>query len=168
MNLLQIWDAKPVVGNRWTLRDIVQGKPFHHPSHPLFVHFPSSLLPAAFIFDVASLIHADETLFRAALYNMAFGLGMALGAVLTGLVDYLPMIWGSRKKRIATYHLLAQVPAMSVFGASLGLHAANFNADQASVAAVVLAGLGTIGVITGNYFGGYLVYRQGMRVSVNQ
>lgn len=167
MDIQRLWNGTPIVAGRWTVREVVQGKPLRHPSHALFVHFPSALLPAAFVFDIASRIHADETLPRAAFYNIALGLGLAIGAIITGLLDYLPMISGSRKKKLGTYHLLAQVPAIALFAISLVLRTADFETERTGVAALVLAGLGTLGVIVGNYFGGELVYRHGMRVSVD-
>jgi uncharacterized membrane protein len=167
MNIQRFWNDTPIVIGRWTLKETIQGKPIRHPSHALFVHFPSALLPAAFVFDIISRIHAEETLARAAFYNIAFGLAMASGAIVTGLVDYLPMVSGSRKKTLGTYHLLAQVPAMALFAISLALRAMDFDTEQTGLAALALAGLGTLGVLVGNYFGGELVYRQGMRVSVD-
>jgi len=167
MDIQRLWSGTPVFAGRWTLKDVVQGKPIRHPTHSLFVHFPSALLPVAFVFDVASRIHADETLTRAAFYNIAVGLAMAAGAVVTGLADYLPMIGGSRKKKLGTYHLLAQAPSMALFAVSLALRGADLNAEQTGLAALVLAGLGTLGIMVGNYLGGELVYRQGMRVSVD-
>lgn len=161
------WSRKPLIAGRWTVKEAVQGKPLRHPSHALFVHFPSALLPAAFVFDIISRFHADQTLARAAFYDIAFGLVMAAGAAATGLVDYLPMIGGSRKKKIGTYHLLAQGPAMVLFAISLALRALAFDAERTGLAALVLAGWGTLGIMVGNYFGGELVYRQGMRVSVD-
>ncbi len=165
MNIQRLW-SEPIVAGRWTLKEAIQGKPIRHPTHALFVHFPSALLPAALVFDIASRIHADDTLYRAAFYNIAFGLAVAAAAVVTGLVDYLPMITGSRKKKLGTYHLLAQVPAMSLFAVSLALRAASYDAERTGIAALILAGLGSLGILIGNYFGGELVYRQGMRVSV--
>ncbi len=163
----RLWSESPIVIGRWTLRDAVQGKPLRHPSHPLFVHFPAALPIAAFAFDIASRVHADLTLPRAALYNLAFALGMALPAAITGLVDYLPMVPGSRKRRLGTYHLLSQVAAVSLFAVSLALRALEYDAGRTPPAEMAILGLGCLAVIVGNYFGGTLVYRQGMRVSVD-
>jgi uncharacterized membrane protein len=162
-----IWSQRPIVAGRWTLKDVVQGKPFGHPSHPPFVHFPSALLPAALIFDLASKLDADLTFTRAAFYNIALGLMVAVFAAITGLVDYLPMVGGSRKKIIGTRHLIAQVCALALFAASLVIRTFDFDATQTPVAAVVLAAAGAAVLSVGNYFGGTLVYRQGMRVSVD-
>ena len=162
-----IWSQRPVVAGRWTLKDVVQGKPFGHPSHPPFVHFPSALLPAALIFDVASRLDTDLTFTRAAFYNIALGLVVAVFAAATGLVDYLPMVGGSRKKIIGTRHLIAQVSALSLFALSLLVRSFDFDATQTPIAAMFLAAAGVLVLSVGNYIGGTLVYRQGMRVSVD-
>jgi len=166
MSITKYWRDRPLAG-RWTLKDIVQGKPLGHPSHAMFVHFPSALLPAAFVFDVVSLFHADITLTRAAFYNIAFGLSVSGLAAVTGLVDYLPMTGGSRKKQLGTYHLIAQLTAVSAFGLSLLVRAFDYDAGQTPWAALLLAGAGSGALVVGNFFGGTLVYRQGMRVSVD-
>lgn len=154
-----------MVAGRWTLKDVAQGKPLNHPSHPMFVHFPSALLPAAAVFDVVSFIHPDVTVARAAAYNVMFGLAMAGGAAFTGLVDYLPMIGGSRKKRVGTYHLICQLTAVSAFAISLLFRVLDYDADQTPVVAFAFALVGVAALVVGNYWGGHLVYRQGMRVS---
>jgi uncharacterized membrane protein len=167
MSITQLWRERALLGGRWTLKDIVQGRPLGHPSHPIFVHFPSALLPAALVFDVISYVDADATLVRAAFYNIALGLSVALFAAATGLVDYLPMVGGSRKKQLGTYHLIAQLTAVSLFSLSLLVRAFDYHADQTPVLALVLAVAGAAAIGVGNYFGGILVYRQGMRVSVD-
>jgi uncharacterized membrane protein len=167
MSITRFWRERPVLAGRWTVKDVVQGKPFGHPSHAMFVHFPSALLPAAFVFDIASYVDADLTLTRAAFYNIAFGLSVAVFAAATGLVDYLPMVGGSRKKQIGTYHLVAQLAAVSAFALSLVIRAFDYDADQTPVAALLPAAAGAVAIAIGNYFGGTLVYRHGVRVSVD-
>ena len=165
MNGVGIQDKKPAVTRRWTLKDVVQGKPLGHPSHPMFVHFPSALFPVAVVLDVISLIEPSLMLTRAAFYNIAAGLLMAGGAAITGLVDYLPMVGGSRKKKLGTYHLVAQLTAVSAMALSLALRAFDFDADSTGLAPLALAAGGVGAMVIGNYFGGILVYRQGMRVN---
>ncbi|MEX0682606.1 MAG: DUF2231 domain-containing protein [Dehalococcoidia bacterium] len=165
MTIRALWRERPLLSGRWTLKDIVQGKPIGHPSHPMFVHFPSALFPTALGLDIISRIHSDITLTRAAFYDITVALIVGAFAAATGLVDYLPMIGGSRKKRVGTYHLICQVTAMSAFALSLLLRAFDFDATRTPVAALALALVGTGAIVTGNYFGGTLVYRQGMRVN---
>jgi uncharacterized membrane protein len=167
MRLRALWSEHAFVGGRWTLKDLVQGKPFGVASHPIFVHFPAALLPAAFLFDVISRIHADLTITRAAFYDIVLGLVISTAAIVTGLTDYLPMIGGSRKKTLGTYHLIGQIVALSCFGLSLLLRAFDYDAEQTGWPALALAAMGTLAIGVANHFGGQLVYRQGMRVNVD-
>jgi uncharacterized membrane protein len=167
MSVVDLWSRRPLFAGRWTIKDVVQGKPLRHPSHPLFVHFPSALFPAALLFDVISRIDADLTFTRAAFYNISLGLGVATLAAITGLVDYLPMVGGSTKKRLGTYHLIGQAVSVSCFSVSLVIRAFDFDATQTSWPALLFAAAGAAALAVGNYFGGSLVYRQGMRVSVD-
>ena len=165
MSIQALWRERPLLAGRWTLKDIVQGKPIGHPSHSLFVHFPSALFPTALTLDVISRIHSDITLTRAAFYDITVALIVGAFAAATGLVDYLPMFGGSRKKRLGTYHLIGQVTAMSAFALSLLVRVFDFDATQTPVAALVMALVGSSALVIGNYFGGMLVYRHGMRVN---
>jgi len=167
MTIGEMWSQRPLVAGRWTIKDVVQGKPLCHPSHPLFVHFPSALFPAALLFDVISRIDADLTFTRAAFYNISLGLAVAAFAAMTGLVDYLPMVGGSTKKRLGTYHLIGQVASVTCLAVSLVIRAFDFDATQTTWPALLLAAVGVGALVVGNYFGGSLVYRQGMRVSVD-
>ena len=165
MDQTGIPSRRPVVAGRWTVKDIVQGKPLGHPSHPMFVHFPSALFPVALVLDVISVFEPSLMLTRAAFYNIAAGLLMAGGAALTGLVDYLPMVGGSRKKKLGTYHLAAQLTAVSAMALSFLARTFDFHADSTGAVPLALAAVAVSALFVGNYFGGILVYRQGMRVS---
>jgi len=56
---------------------------------------------------------------------------------------------------------------MALFAGSLVLQGTDYSADQTGLLPLVLAGFGTVAIMIGNYFGGELVYRQRMRVSVD-
>ncbi len=57
----------------WTLREIVQGHPLGHPSHPMFVHFPVAYYIAVLAFDLLTRLHPDGGLVFAGIlvYEMA-------------------------------------------------------------------------------------------------
>ncbi len=54
---------------------------------------------------------------------------------------------------------------MCAFALSLLVRAFGIDATRTPVAALALALVGSGALVTGNYFGGMLVYRQGMRVN---
>ncbi len=70
-----------------SLKDVLQGKPLGHPSHPIFVHFPTALFPTSLLFDLLSWGIAEPALVKAAFYNIAVALVVGVLAILTGFVD---------------------------------------------------------------------------------
>jgi uncharacterized membrane protein len=110
------------------IKDVLQGKPLGHPSHPMFVHFPTALFPTSLLFDLLSWGFTEPTLVKAAFYNIALGLFGALLAMVTGFVDYRGMIPGSRKYRVTTWHMLANLSLVFIFAISLGLRALELEA----------------------------------------
>ncbi len=161
------WIRKPI-GGGWTLREIAQGKPLGHPSHALFVHFPAGLWPAALLLDLLSWIHPDPTLVRAALYDLLLGLALAVPAIFTGLLDFLPTVPGSRKRQLGWRHLIAQASATGMFAASAVIRLQDAGATHTAMLPLALAVVGTGLLLLGNYLGGELVYRHGMRVGASR
>lgn len=168
METSQVGESRQPIKNRWTLREIAQGKPLGHPSHALFVHFPGGLWPAALLFDLLSWIHSDPTLVRAAFYNILLGWGLALPAVFTGLLDFLPTVRGSRKRQLGWRHLIFQAGAMGLFALSAALRAPDPGLARTPIFPLLLAAVGTGLLLVGNYMGGELVYRHGMRVGASR
>ena len=151
-----------------SVKDVLQGKPLGHPSHPMFVHFPTALFPTSLLFDILSWGIAEPELVKAAFYNISVGLAGALLAMLTGFVDYFGMVRGSRKYRVTTWHLWANLALVVMFGVSLGLRSLELDATRTPLYILALSLVGLPFLIVGNYFGGELVYRMGMRVNTGR
>ena len=151
-----------------SLKGLLQGKPLGHPSHPMFVHFPTALFPTSLLFDLLSRGISEPELVKAAYYNIAVGLGVSLLAILTGFVDYLGMLRGSKKRQVTTWHMLANLPLVLLFAVSLGLRSLELDATRTPVYILALSLVGLPFLVVGNYFGGELVYRMGMRVNTGR
>ena len=134
----------------------------------MFVHFPTALFPTSLLFDLLSWGFTEPTLVRAAFYNVAVGLFGALLAMVTGLVDYLGMIPGSRKHRVTTWHMLANLSLVFIFAISLGLRVLELEAVRTPLYLLALSLIGLSLLLVGNYFGAELVYRMGMRVNTGR
>jgi uncharacterized membrane protein len=134
----------------------------------MFVHFPTALFPTSLLFDLLSWGFTEPTLVRAAFYNIAVGLFGALLAMVTGLVDYLGMIPGSRKHRVTTWHMLANLSLVFIFAISLGLRVLELEAVRTPLYLLALSLIGLSLLLVGNYFGAELVYRMGMRVNTGR
>jgi uncharacterized membrane protein len=151
-----------------SIKDVLQGKPLGHPSHPMFVHFPTALFPTSLLFDLLSWTITEPELVKAAFYTMAVGLAGALLAVLTGFVDYLGMVPGSRKHRVTTWHMLANLCLVVIFAVSLSLRPMQLDAARTPLYILALSLVGMPLLLVGNYFGAELVYRMGMRVNTGR
>ena len=151
-----------------SIKDVLQGKPLGHPSHPMFVHFPTALFPTSLLFDLLSWVITQPELVKAAFFNIAVGLAAGLLAVLTGFVDYFGMVRGSRKRRVTTWHMLANLSLMLIYALSLGLRVPGLDASRTSGPVLALSLVGLALLVVGNYFGAELVYRMGMRVNTGR
>ena len=147
---------------KWTLRQWVQGVPIRHPTHPMLVHFPTALYPAAVALGLISRVTNTPEYGRAAAYVLVMGVASSLFAAVTGLVDWAGMIRGSTKRRAATRHLVVQVAAQLLALEALVLYFRNGIPSIAAIAVLVTA---CVTMFAGNFLGGMLVYRMGMRVS---
>jgi uncharacterized membrane protein len=147
----------------WTAKELVQGKPWGHPTHPIFVHFPTALYPTALLFAAASAIRGSPTDGRTATILASLGLAGAMPAALTGVVDWAGMIRGSTKRRAVTRHMLVQVVAQLLAAGSVALQAPHLDRPvRMGVIALLAAAVATM--FAGNWLGGVLVYRMAMRV----
>ena len=134
----------------------------------MFVHFPTALFPTSLLFDILSWAITEPALVKAAFYNIAVGLSGALLAILTGFVDYFGMVSGSRKHRVTTWHMLANLALVLIFTTSLGLRYLEWDATRTPVYILALSLAGLPLLLVGNYFGAELVYRMGMRVNTGK
>ncbi|HEX2032234.1 MAG TPA: DUF2231 domain-containing protein [Actinomycetota bacterium] len=148
----------------WTLKEIVQGYPLGHPSHPLFVHFPIAFYSGTLALDILTRITPNAGLVLAATYLYLGAFAGTLLLVITGLVDWLGMVPGSTKRRIATRHMLLQLAAAAFFIVTFLLRWESRTQPQAEVLWIVLEAVGYAILSVGQYLGGVLVYEKAMRV----
>src|SRR5215216_1351301 len=130
-----------------------------HPVHPILQAIPASVLPASTTFDVLDRLGDKEGLSEAAHYSVIFGLLGAVGAAVTGVLDYYE-IENRLVRRSALYHGLTNAVLISSYVLSLQRrkdHKADGTALALSVLGAALIGLSS-------YLGGELVYEHGVRV----
>jgi uncharacterized membrane protein len=149
----------------WRLREIVQGRPLGHPSHPLFVHFPIAFYSAILAFDILSRITPSPGLVLAGSYLYLGALAATVLLLITGLTDWMSMVKGSSKRRLATTHMLWQLSASAFFIVTFFIRWPDRALPQADTLWIVLEAIGYAILVVGQYLGGVLVYEKGMRVS---
>lgn len=149
----------------WALKEILQGKPLGHPSHPMFVHFPVAFYIGALAFDLLSRVGRFPEAPLAATWLLVGAAAALAPVVITGLVDWSGMAPGSRKRRVATRHMLLQFAAAACFLASLAVRWPGRRQPEAEALWIGLEVAGAVLLLIGQWLGGVLVYQMGMRVS---
>jgi nitrite reductase/ring-hydroxylating ferredoxin subunit/uncharacterized membrane protein len=129
-----------------------------HPIHPMLIPFPFTLLAGAAAFDLAGRIANRPRWWTTGGHMRASGIVSALVAAVPGLIDYLYTIPPrSSAKRRGTYHALANVSAVALFGLA---HRRQRRSDGRPGVVTLLAELAGTGLLMGGgWMGGTLVYR---------
>jgi uncharacterized membrane protein len=148
----------------WSLREIVEGQPLGHPSHPMFVHFPLAFYIGVLAFDIMTKLFVFPSLVLAGTFLIIGAFAGSFFAVITGLVDWWQMAKGSAKRKKATQHMLFQLGTFGVFVVALVLRWGDRHAAEAKISWIVVEAVGVVTLTIGQYLGGMLVYQMAMRV----
>jgi uncharacterized membrane protein len=148
----------------WTLKEIVEGKPLGHPSHPLFIHFPLAFYFGVLGLDVLSKLGTFPSAPLATTWLLIGAFAGTLGAATTGLVDWWGMRKGSLTRHVANQHLLAQSLTAAIFIANFIVRYSDRHLPEAKTTWIILDVIGVITLTIGQYLGGMLVYGIGFRV----
>lgn len=149
------------------LLDFLKGKWLTHPLHPLVVHLPMALWPAALLFDLLSLANiGGKTSVRLSFLCIVVGLAATLVAVPTGLADWMEIKKDKPAWKIGLYHMALNLVVAILFAVNLGLRVSTFR--QAVVVEggpLVLSAIGTGVLFISAYLGGLMVYDYGIAVA---
>jgi uncharacterized membrane protein len=133
-----------------------------HPLHPQLVGFPIGLLPFGLVMDAMYAVTDDEAYARAAHYAMIGGTAGAIAAGTAGILDYLAIESRTEEKRLGNTHGLLNMGVLLVTGIALSKRRRGIPRSKTS--ALLLGLLANAGLIVSQWYGGHLVYEQGMRV----
>ncbi len=148
----------------WTLKEIVQGKPLGHPSHPLFVHFPLAFYIGVLGLDIMSKLGTFPAAPLATTWLLLGAFAGTAAAVVTGGVDWLGMRKGSATRRKTNQHIVFQLITAATFVVNFIVRYGDRHLAEAKAAWIILDVVGVITLTIGQYLGGMLVYGIGFRV----
>lgn len=133
-----------------------------HPLHPQLISAPMALLPFSLVMDLMHLQTRDETYAQVAHHAMKGGVlgGVAAGAA--GAMDYLEIPARSDTKRTANLHASLNLAVMGLYGVNLMLR--RRRRVPSGRLPTLLSAIGTAALVTSAWYGGHMVYEQGMRV----
>ena len=82
----------------WTAKEVLQGKPLGHPSHPMLVHFPVAFYIGTLGLDILSKVGGFPAAPPATTWLLIGAFAATSLAVLTGLVDRSTVRAGSQTR----------------------------------------------------------------------
>jgi nitrite reductase/ring-hydroxylating ferredoxin subunit/uncharacterized membrane protein len=147
------------------LKDFLEGKAWRSPLHPALVHLPIALFPISVLLDVAGwIIPGTDGLVRGAFGCIIAGLVTGLVAGASGMVDYTDIRDDHPAKKTATLHMILNLVALGLFGASAGLRYGALDAERTATAPLVTSVVALVVLSYSGYLGGHLVYGDGIGV----
>jgi uncharacterized membrane protein len=149
------------------MKDFLQGKWLKHPLHPLLVHIPTALWPAALVFDILSMLGVGgNAMVQTSFYSILFGLVVVLLAAPAGLADWLDIRPGKPAKNMGLIHAGINVTVTVVQIANLALRWGTFSAATAvDTLPMILSLVSTLALLVSGYIGGRMVYDQGISIA---
>ncbi len=147
------------------LKNLLEGKPFRHPLHPLLVHFPVGLFVLSLLLDLASLAAPGVPgLVYGAFYTMILGLITALIAAIPGFVDYSDIRRDRPGKQVATAHMILNLLMVGLYAVNVGMRVSAVDAPQTPLAPLILSLIGVTILGISGYLGGHMIYSDGIAV----
>jgi uncharacterized membrane protein len=146
--------------------DFLQGKWLKHPLHPALVHIPTSLWPAAFLFDLLSQFRAENIFVQLSFFAISLGLIVALLAIPTGYADWTEIRREKPAWKLGIIHMILNLMVSALWAINLWLRAGSFQtATSTPLGLVALSTLATLLLLVSGYLGGRMIYAYGISVA---
>jgi uncharacterized membrane protein len=134
-----------------------------HPLHPMLIVAPAALIPFGFILDAMARSRDKADYANAGYYSLAGGLIGGIAAGIAGAMDYLAIESETEVKRTANVHAMLNGGALALTAANVALRRNEYK-HEGSGATLAMGAIAALGVLVSGWFGGKMVYEQGMRV----
>lgn len=132
-----------------------------HPLHPMLIVVPAALIPFGFVLDAMYRKTRKDSYSNAAYYSLVGGLAGGVAAGVAGAMDYMTIQPETEVKRTANVHALLNSGAL--VATAVNVFGRKDDRDHRG-GSLALSAIAALGVLTSSWFGGRLVYEQGMRV----
>ncbi len=143
------------------LKTFLNGTWLEHPLHPVLTDVPVGAWTLAVLLDLIALIFGVQNLGLASGIAIALGVLGALGAIVTGLTDWMDV--DPPELAVGVTHGLINIGATILFAIALIILWSN----QWTIGAAdtIIAIIGYLVVSVGAYIGGSLVFRMGVMIN---
>lgn len=133
----------------------------NHPVHVMLIHFPAALLPMDLLLSAWAWYEGNGSINEAAFFCLAAGVLIGYLAIITGLID-LAVIPKERKTTInaALLHGLINGSVILIYTFILYKEWKMYpGLAMPSTGMLAFKGILILTLLTGNYFGGKLIYK---------
>jgi uncharacterized membrane protein len=149
------------------IADLLKGKWLGHPLHPILVHMPMAVWPAALVFDLLSRAGiGGNAMVRTSFFAIGVGLAVALLAVPTGIVDWSGIKPEKPAWKLGLWHMVLNAVVLILFAINFVLRLGTYREmSSVSGAPLILSIAGTLLLFVSAYLGGRMVYAYGINVA---
>ncbi len=136
-----------------------------HPLHPPLIDATIGAYTFATVAAIVSKAGLAEHGFATAWWlALVIGLITSVLTVLTGVLDWLTITWGSELWKTATTHALTMVTATIFFVLAIIFGHGGYTRGEVTTVSLILTLVGFVALTAGGWLGGAITYVHGMRV----
>jgi uncharacterized membrane protein len=141
--------------------------PYGHPFHPILVTVPIGAWVASFVFDLASRLSDEPTVFaKGAFWLIGLGLLGAAAAALLGFLDLFAIPTGTRAFRTGLLHMSLNLIVVALYIGAFLLRRGRLEQPGGVQTGLIVLSAVALGLLTvSGWLGGQLAYRYGVRVA---
>jgi uncharacterized membrane protein len=141
--------------------------PYGHPFHPILVTVPIGAWVASFVFDLASRLSDEPTVFaKGAFWLIGLGLLGAAAAALVGFLDLFAIPTGTRAFRTGLLHMSLNLIVVALYIGAFLLRRGRLEQPGGVQTGLIVLSAVALGLLTvSGWLGGQLAYRYGVRVA---
>jgi uncharacterized membrane protein len=141
--------------------------PYGHPFHPILVTVPIGAWVASFVFDLASRLSDEPTVFaKGAFWLIGLGLLGAAAAALVGFLDLFAIPTGTRAFRTGLLHMSLNLIVAALYIGAFLLRRGRLEQPGGVQTGLIVLSAVALGLLTvSGWLGGQLAYRYGVRVA---
>jgi uncharacterized membrane protein len=141
--------------------------PYGHPFHPILVTVPIGAWVASFVFDLASRLSDEPTVFaKGAFWLIGLGLLGAAAAAPVGFLDLFAIPTGTRAFRTGLLHMSLNLIVVALYIGAFLLRRGRLEQPGGVQTGLIVLSAVALGLLTvSGWLGGQLAYRYGVRVA---
>jgi uncharacterized membrane protein len=149
------------------VKEFFQGRWLGHPLHPMLVHVPTGLWPAALVFDVIAFARpGNNSVVQTSFWCIVAGLAVAAIAAPAGLADWADIKKEKEARQIGIYHMSLNGAVTAILLVSVLFRGADLQtATTVSLPQLLMCLVANAILAVAGYLGGRMVFEHGTSVA---